>query len=198
MVLAVGFADGVIRIIVVDVEENVQSHRVTLVQYIKPHKMPITRMSLHPRGHVLVSASEDGTVFVLQLVQKDPHVAMVPIGFVEMPSPVNALCWGPAAATLVVGCSTGHLLAVKVPERPHGYVKVSYRLSKIEMLEITNVFTKVLWLHFRRDDKLWVSTEDEDGRGTICDCQLNLDLNVIRIEPMTHLGEVVAHSILIL
>lgn len=69
--------------------------RIKLIQVQKPHAKAITKLSINNRETVLVSGSEDKTIFVNQIVKGRPFVKIVPIGFIVMPSAVSCLTWKP-------------------------------------------------------------------------------------------------------
>lgn len=86
-----GFSDGVIRMVCVDI----RGRRILLIQVIKSHSAPVTTLALNASGSILVSGSEDKTIFVHQIVQHKPYMKIIPIGLVKMPSTVAAMDWNP-------------------------------------------------------------------------------------------------------
>lgn len=88
-VLIAAFADGVVRVL----SFTAQQHQCQLVQVVKCHCTPITRVSVNPKGNLFLTASDDATVFIHQLTRADDEVfvRLVPIGFVTMPSIVTAI-----------------------------------------------------------------------------------------------------------
>jgi WD40 repeat protein len=99
-VLVAAFKDGVVRVVVVSLEpmkEDPTSNKefVTIIQTSKPHAKPITAMSLNDKGTVLVTGSEDSTIFVYHITESDKNVSLVPIGFVTVPNVVTFLSWKP-------------------------------------------------------------------------------------------------------
>jgi WD40 repeat protein len=105
-VLVAGFSDGVVRVVVVSLEEmmNEQSYKeefITLIQVTKPHSKPITAMSMNDKGNMLVTGSEDCTVFVYLITQSSKYISLLPIGFVTMPNMVTYLSWKPHAVSII-------------------------------------------------------------------------------------------------
>jgi WD40 repeat protein len=105
-ILVAGFSDGVVRVVVVSLEEMKNEPRskeefITLIQATKPHSKPITAMSMNGGGNVLVTGSEDCTVFVYQIAQSSKYLSLVPIGFVSMPNMVTFLSWKPHAVCII-------------------------------------------------------------------------------------------------
>jgi WD40 repeat protein len=105
-VLVAGFSDGVVRVVVVSLEEmkNEQSSKeecITLIQATKPHSKPITAMSMNDEGNMLVTGSEDCTVFVYQITQSSKYISLLPIGFMTTPNVVTFLSWKPHAVSII-------------------------------------------------------------------------------------------------
>lgn len=99
-VLVAAFRDGVVRVVVVSLQEmkedpNSTEEFITIIQTSKPHVKPITAMSMNDKGTVLVTGSEDSTIFVYQITESHKYVSLVPIGFVTMPNMVTFLSWKP-------------------------------------------------------------------------------------------------------
>lgn len=90
-----GFDDGVVRIICVNLDTHYRGERVTLLQSWKPHRKAVTVMSINPRESLLVTGSADSTIFIHQIVGQEPFVTFLPIGFVDLPSEATALNWKP-------------------------------------------------------------------------------------------------------
>lgn len=95
VVLVLGFDDGVVRIMCVNLDTNHRGERVTLLQSWKPHRKAVTVMSINSRESVLVTGSEDKTIFIHQIFAQEPFVTFLPIGFVDLPSEATALNWKP-------------------------------------------------------------------------------------------------------
>lgn len=57
--------------------------------------MPITKVSCNPRGTILVTGSEDRTVFLFQFVNDEQLVKLEPIGFIQLESAVSYITWKP-------------------------------------------------------------------------------------------------------
>ena len=99
-VLVAAFRDGVVRVVVVSLQEmkknpNSKEEFITIIQKSKPHVKPVTAMSVNDKGTVLVTGSEDSTIFVYQITESHKYVSLVPIGFVTVPNVVTFLSWKP-------------------------------------------------------------------------------------------------------
>ncbi|XP_049940843.1 cilia- and flagella-associated protein 44-like [Schistocerca serialis cubense] len=134
-ILIVGMSDGVLRIVVVSAQEyemyggENQDAYVNLIETTKPHSKTITKITINKKGNLIVTGSEDATVFVYQIQRRRDVVALNPIGFVPTPGGVSYLGWKEnEASTLMVGCSTGHYMEMILPERPVFYTKKTFRL----------------------------------------------------------------------
>jgi WD40 repeat protein len=105
-VLVAAFSDGIVRVVVVSLEEmkkepSSKEGFITLIQTTKPHSKPITAMSMNDEGTVLVTGSEDCTVFAYQIAQDSKYISLVPIGFVTVPNMVTFLSWKPHAVGII-------------------------------------------------------------------------------------------------
>lgn len=94
-ILILGFADGVIRVVVVDLEKTDITNPVHLIQVIKPHKNDVTRMSINIGKTLLISGSADHTIFIFKIEKQLPNIALQPVGFIPTPSSVTAFNWKP-------------------------------------------------------------------------------------------------------
>ncbi|XP_055535978.1 cilia- and flagella-associated protein 44 isoform X2 [Wyeomyia smithii] len=138
MILAIGFEDGCIRIIAVNLSESKSESPVNLIQIIKSHSKEITALTINHRETVLVSGSKDNSIFVHQTVRKFPNVTIDPIGLVYTPSPVYTINWKPnAPTTAIIGCLHGQVLEVELPEEPVTYTDTSYHLKNLDIRQLT-------------------------------------------------------------
>ena len=94
VVLILGFGNGVVRIVALSLNTKVGGS-VNLLQVWKPHCLAITKMSINDRETVLVTGSEDNTIFLHQVSKQKPFVIFNPIGFVDVPSAATAFTWKP-------------------------------------------------------------------------------------------------------
>ncbi|XP_067402528.1 LOW QUALITY PROTEIN: cilia- and flagella-associated protein 44 [Emydura macquarii macquarii] len=120
--IAVGFEDGVVRIIevydprglaVVAGRTNIGNAEMRLKQVFKPHTAAVTALAYERNGEVLATGSEDKTVFFFAVEDK-----YEPIGYICVPGPVQALQWSPpshAESMLLVLCENGFVLQVAAP-----------------------------------------------------------------------------------
>ena len=97
-----GFSDGVVRVLVLSLEEMRKTHPpntefINIIQVIKAHDEPITAISLNDKGNLLVTGSEEATIFVFRIKRElsKKYVYLEPIGFVPVPSSVTFLNWKP-------------------------------------------------------------------------------------------------------
>lgn len=132
-VMILGFSDGVIRVITFSHKlQGVDQFQ--LVQVVKCHCKPITKISVNPKGSIFVSASEDSTIFIHHLVKDSQLISLQPIGFINVPSPVTCINWNPTKwATIVVGCQRGDVVQADLPERSNSYTDTSYHLSQVPL-----------------------------------------------------------------
>lgn len=65
------------------------------MQAVKPHAKPITKVSCNPRGTILVTGSEDKTIFIFQIVGNGQLVQLEPIGYIELGSAITYITWKP-------------------------------------------------------------------------------------------------------
>lgn len=150
-VMILGFSDGVVRVITFN--HKVQSNeRFQLVQVVKCHCQPITKVSINPKGSIFVSASEDSTIFVHQLVKNDGLISLLPIGFIKVPSPVTCITWNPNKwSTIIAGCKFGDVVQSDLPEQPNAYSETSYHLNQVP---VSNFKFQSIKSHVRRSEKI--------------------------------------------
>lgn len=150
-VMILGFADGVIRVITYNhrVQEGEQFQ---LVQVVKCHCKPITKVSINPKGSIFVSASEDSTIFIHQLVKDQELISLLPIGFIKVPSPVTCISWNPSKwSTIIAGCKRGHVVQSDLPEQPNSYTDTSYHLDQVPVSQFK---FKTVKSQIRRNEKV--------------------------------------------
>ncbi|XP_042665377.1 cilia- and flagella-associated protein 44 isoform X2 [Centrocercus urophasianus] len=97
--IAVGFEDGVVRIIEVydpkglptlAEQPNIRNAGINLKQAFKPHTTAVTALAYERNGDVFATGSKDKTVFFFAV--EDEYK---PIGFIHVPGAVQALQWSP-------------------------------------------------------------------------------------------------------
>uniref|UniRef100_G1NND7 Cilia and flagella associated protein 44 n=1 Tax=Meleagris gallopavo TaxID=9103 RepID=G1NND7_MELGA len=120
--IAVGFEDGVVRIIEVydpkglptlAERPNISNAEINLKQAFKPHTAAVTALAYERNGDVFATGSKDKTVFFFAVEEE-----YKPIGFIHVPGPVQALQWSPpshVASTLLILCENGYVLQVPAP-----------------------------------------------------------------------------------
>ncbi|XP_037835456.1 cilia- and flagella-associated protein 44 [Kryptolebias marmoratus] len=121
--LVTGFKDGVVRLLELYNPERLQGVPETgaetgaelrLRQAFKPHNAAVTAVAYEQDGLVLATGSLDSTVFFFAVGDK-----YNPIGFIQVPGPVQALQWSPrshAENKLLVFCRNGHVVEVQRPD----------------------------------------------------------------------------------
>lgn len=98
--LAAGFQDGVLRIL------SSTKDGVNLQYVFKPHRAAITNITISDDGTLLVTGSEDKTLFFFNLTRQAPasgkvtpftrySIAMQPVGFVTLLSPISNISISP-------------------------------------------------------------------------------------------------------
>ncbi|XP_028298048.1 cilia- and flagella-associated protein 44-like isoform X5 [Gouania willdenowi] len=125
-----GFEDGVVRLLELYRPQSLyavsrssceEDGKLRLKQAFKPHSESVTALAYERNGEILAtgcnfskcSLSADGTVFFFSVGEK-----YLPIGFIHVPSPVQALEWSPASHSnnrLLILCWSGHVVEVNCP-----------------------------------------------------------------------------------
>ncbi|XP_036972430.1 cilia- and flagella-associated protein 44 [Acanthopagrus latus] len=121
--LVTGFEDGVVRLLEVYNPQRLHvlsghcrkgDARLRLKQAFKPHNAPVTAVAYERNGEILATGSSDSTVFFFTVGEK-----YNPIGFVQVPGPVQALEWSPhshSECRLLILCQNGHVVEVQSPD----------------------------------------------------------------------------------
>ncbi|KAK4886398.1 hypothetical protein RN001_002669 [Aquatica leii] len=169
--LIIGFDDGNLRVVVVDVETTIAC---TTIQIIKPHSLPIRKIALNKSTKVLVSASEDCTIFVHYLQCSEfEYATVVPIGYVRLPEVANCLLWNSCYNnTLLVGAENGYYATIDIPTETQSYTEHTFLLHEQPLQHFlvhdqTNkkLTNKILWIMIVNDNT-WFSM-DKCDRGLI-------------------------------
>ncbi|ENN71887.1 hypothetical protein YQE_11424, partial [Dendroctonus ponderosae] len=95
-ILLAAFGDGQIRVIclhIPDINSGEDSIILHVPQTIKPHSKPVTTMSVNSKGTILVSASEDSTIFVFKVDVHSNQSLLIPIGFFPTTDIVSCITW---------------------------------------------------------------------------------------------------------
>ncbi|XP_025949780.2 cilia- and flagella-associated protein 44 isoform X3 [Dromaius novaehollandiae] len=136
--IAVGFEDGVVRIIevydpkglaIVAGRTNTGKAEMNLKQAFKPHTTAVTALAYERNGDVLATGSKDKTVFFFAVEDK-----YEPIGFICVPGPVQALQWSPPShvkSTLLVLCENGFVLQVPAPHPEEEGPMSTYQIKNL-------------------------------------------------------------------
>ncbi|KAL0267585.1 UNVERIFIED_CONTAM: hypothetical protein PYX00_009818 [Menopon gallinae] len=144
-----GFEDGTIRMVCVNATEFLQKvpapndDYINLVQVSKAHSMAVTIVTVNHAGNVLVTGSEDSTIFIYQVVQGNQFPELVPIGYIPTPGPVSCSCWKPTAiATILIGCTNGEFAEYELPMEPPAEDPASYLIEEVKMKKSAFVSVK--------------------------------------------------------
>uniref|UniRef100_A0A8C3P157 Uncharacterized protein n=1 Tax=Cyanoderma ruficeps TaxID=181631 RepID=A0A8C3P157_9PASS len=135
--IAVGFEDGVVRIIEVYDPKLLPGHEgeaseiaeINLKQVFKPHGAAVTALAYAPKGDVFATGSKDKTVFFFAI--EDEYK---PIGFICVPGPVQALHWSPPShdkSTLLILCENGFAVQVPAPLPEEHDTATTYHIKNL-------------------------------------------------------------------
>uniref|UniRef100_A0A8C5N6G0 WD repeat domain 52 n=1 Tax=Gouania willdenowi TaxID=441366 RepID=A0A8C5N6G0_GOUWI len=128
-----GFEDGVVRLLELYRPQSLyavsrssceEDGKLRLKQAFKPHSESVTTLAYERNGEILATGSADGTVFFFSVGEK-----YLPIGFIHVPSPVQALEWSPASHVSLI-------------QHPHHIVL--QRLCLLKKTTIQSIFSSLL------------------------------------------------------
>ncbi|KAK0161075.1 hypothetical protein PV327_009592 [Microctonus hyperodae] len=132
------FSSGVLRMVAIlikktdEVQKN-DSEFLRLINVIKPHTKSITNMSVNSLHNLLVTGSEDSTIFIFCIKVTEKYPLLIPIGFINTPSVVTCMTWKPQySTTILIGCLQGDCVEIDLPDAPQSYTTVSYELINCE------------------------------------------------------------------
>ncbi|XP_043471636.1 cilia- and flagella-associated protein 44 [Leptopilina heterotoma] len=174
--LICAFESGVIRTINVELsEKNDNKKFVKLLQVLKPHNKAVTAMSLSPDNSLLVTGSEDSTIFLF-LLEKTNKATLVPIGFIKTPSSTTCMTWKPdSTTTILLGCTRGNFVEINLPNEVKSDQITTYELMDCE----TRVFQfKSVKSEIRRD---LVQRRNEEQRKMVYERKV-ADLEKLKID----------------
>lgn len=100
------FDDGVIRMACIDLIEN----KFHLIQVIKSHSGSVNKLLLNATEMILVSGSDDKTIFVHQIVTHLPYCRIRPIGLIKISVEVTAMEWNTQVVSFKLFLSTDRFL----------------------------------------------------------------------------------------
>lgn len=130
--IIVAFASGVIRVLVI-LGDEYKIYNVKLIQKIKSHTRMVTQMSLNPREEILVTGSEDHSIFVHGVVRGN-SLKLVPIGRVTLSSLITSISWNlmsESSGTVLIGCRFGEIYELDLPKEEQSYTDLSYELKNV-------------------------------------------------------------------
>uniref|UniRef100_A0A8B9S2J3 Cilia- and flagella-associated protein 44 n=1 Tax=Apteryx owenii TaxID=8824 RepID=A0A8B9S2J3_APTOW len=170
--IAVGFEDGVVRIIevydpkglaIVAGRTNIGKAEMNLKQAFKPHTTAVTALAYERNGDVLATGSKDKTVFFFAVEDK-----YEPIGFICVPGPVQALQWSPPShvkSTLLVLCENGFALQVPAPHPDEEGIVSTYQIKNLPMQYFHFYSIKSRIKQEKEKAKLeWIKQQQEMGK----------------------------------
>ncbi|ERL94503.1 hypothetical protein D910_11780 [Dendroctonus ponderosae] len=153
-ILLAAFGDGQIRVICLHIPDiNSGEDRIILhvPQTIKPHSKPVTTMSVNSKGTILVSASEDSTIFVFKVDVHSHQSLLIPIGFFPTTDIVSCITWHHELENeVLLGCVHGQMMQISLPTEEQPYTGVSF---KLELRPQCNTFTTYK-SQIKRDNKI--------------------------------------------
>ncbi|XP_017782969.1 PREDICTED: uncharacterized protein LOC108567166 [Nicrophorus vespilloides] len=130
-VLIVSLTDGAVRVVILKISEEINESKLSVIQLTKPHTSRITMMKLNRPGNIFVTAAEDSTMFVYQVIKGNGYryMELIPIGFIPTPDIVVCMTWHKDLDnTIILGCIHGEIMTVEVPLRPQYYTTITYIL----------------------------------------------------------------------
>ncbi|KAF5282186.1 hypothetical protein FQR65_LT02883 [Abscondita terminalis] len=124
-----GFDDGNLRVVVIELETEMVC---TSIQILKSHTLALTKIALNEDSKVLVSASEDFTIFVYLLnCSESDYATVIPIGYVQLLEIPKCLIWSTHCCdSIVVGGDNGYYAHVNLPNEVQGYTEHTYLLEE--------------------------------------------------------------------
>ncbi|CAG9858658.1 unnamed protein product [Phyllotreta striolata] len=131
-----GFADGQVRVVCLYIPNlskggNENDISITLTQVIKTHTKPVTAVTINATGNIVVSGSDDATIFIYKVNNKELNNFLIPIGFLPAPDSITYMTWNPKeVTTILVGCIQGQMMEVLLPIDIEEDTFVSYELKK--------------------------------------------------------------------
>ncbi|XP_034946338.1 cilia- and flagella-associated protein 44 [Chelonus insularis] len=192
--LICGFQSGIVRVLVIDInqaesssnkknkevefdeESSQRNNFVRLISAVKPHKRAITVMIFNQVNRLLVTGSEDATVFCFSVDSSAIYPTLTPIGFISLPASITCIAWNPRNdEEILIGCSKGYFATTKLPDKPQVYTTVSYELSQC----CPNIFqcnlseevaekdkksfdhtNNILTINYFTENKVWLTMSD--------------------------------------
>jgi len=133
-VLATGFAEGVVRIILLG-NQNFQ-----LLTAFKALDSDVVKVAYSPDGGCFVAAGSDGSIFFFEVNVNDlQHYE--PICLAETKQKINDLRWHKDSKRILIACETGNVIEIMRPDKTKLDTKASYlvelptKMWTIKMME---------------------------------------------------------------
>ncbi|XP_011307884.1 uncharacterized protein [Fopius arisanus] len=140
-----GFHSGVIRVVAVAIassdnyepptatrENKTHLNCLQLIQVVKPHTNEVTTLTLNVSSKLLITGSEDSTIFLFSIQNYAERINLIPIGFIKVPSGITRINWKPDnSSTILIGCTAGHFGEIELPKQLplHNKDRQTYQLD---------------------------------------------------------------------
>ncbi|CAG9578714.1 unnamed protein product [Danaus chrysippus] len=141
-ILLLGFADGIMRTILVHPErllaqstlievrvhsaltihseDSINADVIDLISLLKPHSKAITQITINDPRTILVTCGEDTTLFMYRLKMGTPFT-LRRLGFIETPNNVAFMTWKPKEERILLLCGQAGVISEavlpKIPDR---------------------------------------------------------------------------------
>eukprot|EP00752_Nemacystus_decipiens_P009571 g8551.t1 len=124
--VAVGFSDGVIRVLVRDPRGEatrgdaaraaggsiVAEGSLRRTQTLKPHDGAVVSLAYSPNGKLLATVGKDRKLFFVKAYLTAEMQDYQPVGFYTLPSTPTSVCWHKASSSVIVTCVGGEVAQV--------------------------------------------------------------------------------------
>ncbi|CAG4986750.1 unnamed protein product [Parnassius apollo] len=137
-IIMVGFADGVMRTLLLHPErflsvtslldvrihsaitihsdDSVNADALDLISFLKPHSKSLTQITINNQHTLLVTCSQDTTIFMYQLKSGTPFI-LQKLGYIETPNNITYMTWKPNEERVLLMCGqVGFLMEAVLPD----------------------------------------------------------------------------------
>ncbi|XP_050423055.1 cilia- and flagella-associated protein 44 [Adelges cooleyi] len=177
-IFVAGFKTGLLKMFLVPLEEvvNGESVDITQLQATKPHKSTVSHLTVNNNFKIVVSGSEDCSVFVYKLLTNP--LKLEPVGMYPLPGAVTFIYWKPSKKrTALVSCASGHILELTFPTSRPLYTKQTFTLNlEPRVIETKSIKSEIIRNEFikkmnekkeekkmRKREKLKILKENNPG-----------------------------------
>ncbi|XP_050529601.1 cilia- and flagella-associated protein 44 isoform X2 [Daktulosphaira vitifoliae] len=177
-IFVAGFKNGLLKIFLVPLKEIVNGELInlTLLQVTKPHTNSVNHLKTNNNNKIIVSGSEDCSVFVYKLI-RNPF-KLEPVGFYPFPGSITFICWKPSQkSTALISCASGHIAEISFPTSRPLYTKESFLLRlEPKIIETKSIKSEIIRNQFikklnekkkekknRKREKLKILKENNPG-----------------------------------